>query len=129
DMKYNISKYVTASADVIFSRSNHEQMNSQGGSRGSSVIGGALVSSPIALPRNEDGTWNDFRTQPVAGQNPVAYLHEINNSWYANRILSNAMLTVKPINDLTIQFSANVANNQNRLDYFKSLKYPNSQGE
>lgn len=129
DIKYTISKYVTASANIIYSRSNHNQMNSQGGSRGTSVIDAALVSSPVATPRNEDGSWNDFQTQPVSGQNPVAYLHEISNKWYANRILANAALTIKPINDLTIQLSANVANDQSRKDYHKSLKYPNSVGE
>lgn len=129
DMKYNISKYVTASANMIYSRSDHKQMNSQGGSRGSSVIDAALVTSPLATPRNEDGSWNDFHTQPVAGQNPVAYLHEISNDWYANRLLANAMLTINPIDGLSIQLSANIANNQSRQDYFKSLKYPNSQGE
>lgn len=129
DMKYNISKYVTASANMIYSRSDHNQMNSQGGSRGSSVIDASLLTSPLATPRNEDGSWNDFHIQPVAGQNPVAYLHEISNNWYANRLLANTMLTITPIEGLSIQLSANIANNQSRQDYFKSLKYPNSQGE
>ena len=60
DLNYNISKYVSASANIIFSRSNHDQMNSQGGSRGSSVIGAALVTSPLATPHYDDGSWNDF---------------------------------------------------------------------
>jgi TonB-linked SusC/RagA family outer membrane protein len=129
DLKYTISKYITASANIIYSRSDHKQMNSQGGSRGSSVIDAALVSSPLAAPRHDNGSWNDFHTQPVAGQNPVAYLHEISNDWYSNRLLTNAMLMIKPIEGLSIQLSANVGNNQSRQDHFKSLKYPNSQGE
>ena len=128
DLKYNISKYVTASANIIASRSNHDQMNSQGDSRGSSVIGGALVTSPLATPKYDDGSWNDFQTQPVAGQNPLAYLYEIKNKWYANRILANAALNIKPLDGLSIQISANIANNQSRSDYTKSLNYPNSTG-
>ena len=104
-------------------------MNSQGGSRGSSVIGGALVAPPTATPRNEDGSWNDFVNEPVAGQNPVAYLNEIRNRWHANRILADMAVTIKPIKDLTVQLSAHVRNNGSRSDYFKSLQYPNSQGE
>ncbi len=128
NLNYNISKYVSASMNIIASRSNHEQMNSQGGSRGTSVIDGALVSSPLATPKYDDGSWNDFQTQPVAGQNPVAYLYEIKNNWYANRILANAAVNVKPVDGLNIQISANVANNQSRGDYTKSLNYPNSVG-
>lgn len=128
DLNYNISKYVSASANIIFSRSNHDQMNSQGGSRGSSVIGAALVTSPLATPHYDDGTWNDFQTQPAAGTNPLAYLYEIKNKWYANRILANAALTIKPVDGLSIQLAANISNNQNRKDYTKSLDYPNSDG-
>lgn len=128
DLKYNISKRVSASGNIIYSRSNHNQMNSQGGGRGTSVINSILVSSPLATPHYDDGSWNDFVTQPTAGMNPLAYLHEVQNKWYANRLLANGMLTIKPINDLTIQISGNLANNQSRLDYFKSRKYPSSEG-
>lgn len=128
DLKYNISKKVSASGNIIYSRSNHNQMNSQGGGRGSSVVSSILVSSPLATPHYDDGSWNDFMTQPAAGTNPIAYLNEIKNRWYANRILANGALTIKPINDLTIQLSANLANNQSRQDYLKTLKYPNSDG-
>lgn len=128
DLKYEVSKYITTSLNIIYSRSNHDQMNSQGSSRGSSVINGALVVPPTALPRNADGSWNDFVNEPSTGQNPLAYLNEIHNKWYSNRILANAGLTVKPIKDLTFQFLANIRNENSRLDNFKSLNYPNSQG-
>ena len=127
-LNYNISKRVSASANIIVSRSNHNQMNSQGGGRGTSVIGAALVTSPLATPHYDDGTWNDFLTQPVAGTNPLAYLYEIKNKWYANRVLANAALTIKPVDGLSIQIAANVANNQSRKDYTKSRDYPNSEG-
>lgn len=128
NLEYNISKYVTASANVIFSRSNHDQMNSQGGSRGTSVINSALTASPLATPHYDDGSWNDFQTQPTAGMNPVAYLHEIKNRRYANRLLANAALTVKPVEGLSIQVAANVQNSQARTDYTRSLAYPNYDG-
>lgn len=127
-LNYHISKYVTVSSNLIFSRSNHNQMNSQGGSRGTSVIGSTLILPPTATPHYDDGTWNDFQTQPIAPVNPLAYVKEVDNKWYANRIMANASLTIKPIDGLSIQLSANVNNNQNRKDYYKSLQYPNSQG-
>lgn len=128
NLEYNISKYVTASANIIFSRSNHDQMNSQGGSRGTTVINSALTASPLATPHYDDGSWNDFQTQPTAGMNPVAYLHEVKNRRYANRLLANAALTVKPVDGLSIQVAANVQNSQARSDYTRSLAYPNYDG-
>ena len=128
NLSYNISKRVTASANLIFSRSNHDQMNSQGGSRGTSVVGSVLTASPLATPHYDDGSWNDFQTQPTAGMNPVAYLHEVKNKWYSNRLLANAALTVKPVDGLSIQMSANIANSQSRKDYTRSLAYPNYDG-
>lgn len=128
NLNYDLSKYVTVSANLIFSRSNHDQMNSQGGSRGTSVIDAALTASPLATPHYDDGSWNDFQTQPTAGMNPVAYLHEVKNKWYANRLLASASLTVKPVDGLSVQLSANVANNQSRKDYTRTLAYPNYDG-
>ncbi len=128
NLEYSISKYVTASANIIFSRSNHDQMNSQGGSRGTTVINSALTASPLATPHYDDGSWNDFQTQPTAGMNPVAYLHEVKNRRYANRLLANAALTVKPVDGLSIQVAANVQNSQARSDYTRSLAYPNYDG-
>ncbi len=128
NMNYNISKIVSASAGVIFSRSDHDQMNSQGGGRATSVIGATLTSSPLATPHYDDGSWNDFITQPAAGLNPLAYLNEIKNQWYANRVTATAGLTIKPVEGLSIQLTGNVLNSQSRSDYTKSLKYPNSSG-
>lgn len=127
-LDYDISKYVTASAGIIFSRSNHNQMNSQGGSRGTSVIGATLTASPLATPHYDDGSWNDFLTQPATGLNPLAYLYETHYKWYSNRMLANASLTIKPVDGLSIQLAANLANTQSRTDYTRSLSYPNSNG-
>ena len=41
------------------------------------MINSALTASPLATPHYDDGSWNDFQTQPTAGMNPVAYLHEV----------------------------------------------------
>lgn len=60
--------------------------------------------------------------------NPLAYLHEVKNRRYANRLLANAALTVKPVDGLSIQIAANVQNSQVRSDYTRSLAYPNYDG-
>lgn len=128
-VNYNISKYVSANANIIYSYTVHDRMNSQGGGRGESVIGSSFETSPLATPHYDDGTWNDLVTQPAGGMNPVAYLYEVTNRWRSNRIVANAGITIRPVTGLTIQMTGNVRNGLSRSDYFKTKKYPNSVGE
>lgn len=126
-LNYNISKYVSTSANIIYSYTVHDQMNSQGG--GTSAIVSSFKTSPLATPHYDDGTWNDFVTQPAGGLNPVAYLYEVSNKWRSNRIVANAGITIRPVSGLSIQLTGNVRNGLSRKDYFKTKKYPNSVGE
>lgn len=126
-LNYNISKYVSANANIIYSHTVHDQMNSQGG--GTSAIVSSFKTSPLATPHYDDGTWNDFVSQPAGGLNPVAYLYEVSNRWRSNRIVANAGITIRPVSGLSIQLTGNVRNGLSRKDYFKTKKYPNSVGE
>ena len=126
-LNYNISKYVSANANIIYSYTIHDQMNSQGG--GTSAIVSSFKTSPLATPHYDDGTWNDFVSQPAGGLNPVAYLYEVSNRWRSNRIVANAGITIRPVSGLSIQLTGNVRNGLSRKDYFKTKKYPNSVGE
>ncbi len=129
DLKYDISKFFSLNGNIIFSRSDHDQMNSQGGGAGgTSVIGASLAASPLATPHYDDGTWNDFQTQPIAGMNPLAYQYEVKSKWYANRLNATLGLTLRPLKGLSVNVSANVNNNNSRRDNFKSKKYPESKG-
>ncbi|MDD6253650.1 MAG: TonB-dependent receptor [Bacteroidales bacterium] len=127
-VNYNFSKYVSANANVIYTYTIHDKMDSQGGGRGSTVIGTALSASPLATPHYDDGTWNDFITQPAGGMNPVAYLSEVSTKWRSNRVLANAGITIRPFDGFSIQSSANVRSSIGRTDYFKSKLYPNYKG-
>lgn len=126
-LNYNLSKYVSANANIIYSYTVHDQMNSQGG--GTSAIVSSFKTSPLATPHYDDGTWNDFVSQPAGGLNPVAYLYEVSNRWRSNRIVANAGITIRPVSGLSIQLTGNVRNGLSRKDYFKTKKYPNSVGE
>lgn len=128
-VNYNISKYVSANASIIYSYTVHDRMNSQGGGRGESVIGSSFETSPLATPHYDDGTWNDLVTQPAGGMNPVAYLYEVTDRWRSSRIVANAGLTIRPVSGLSIQLTGNVRNGISRSDWFKTKKYPNSVGE
>lgn len=117
DMKYNLSKYVTTNANIIFSRSDRNQLDA------SSVIYNALGASPLATPRKENGEWNDFLDQPTSESNALAIINEIQNKWYSNRLMVNAGITVKPVSDLSIQTSVNILNKDDRNDYYIPTTY------
>ena len=102
-------------------------MNSPGG--GTSAIVSSFKTSPLATPQYDDGTWNDFVTQPAGGLNPVAYLYEVSNKWRSNRIVANAGITIRPVSGLSIQLTGNLRDGLSRKDYFKTNKYPNAVGE
>lgn len=122
-VNYNISKHVSANAQVIYSYAVHDQMNSQGGAS-NSVIEASLTTSPLATPHYDDGTWNDLVTQPRANMNPVAYLYEVQNKWRSNRVVANGGLTIRPVDGLTISLSGNVRSGISRTDYYRSKQYP-----
>ena len=117
NVKYNISKWLSANANVIYSRSDRQQLST------GSVVEAALITSPLGTPHYDDGSWNDFMTQPAAGNNPVAMVNELQRDWYSNRVMANAGLTIKPIDALTFQFSVNVLNKDSRTDNYTPLTY------
>jgi len=127
NIQYNISDFISVNGGIIYSHADQDRMTSQSGGR-TSVITSALVASPLATPHYDDGTWNDFRTQPTSGLNPVAYLNEVKNKFYSDRIVANGGVTIRPLNGLTIQLSGNMLNSKSRTEYFKSKEYPGSKG-
>ena len=60
--------------------------------------------------------------------NPVAALYETQNDWYANRMMANAGLIIRPLPGLSIHVSGNARMRNARKDYFRSLNYPHSLG-
>jgi TonB-linked SusC/RagA family outer membrane protein len=112
DLKYNISKYLSANANIIFSRSDRDQLDA------GTVIYSALAASPLATPKKENGAWSDFMDQPTSEGNPIAMIEEIQNKWYSNRLMASAGFTLKPVEGLSVQVSANVLNKDSRGDYY-----------
>lgn len=126
-VNYDISKYISINGGIIFTRTNHDRMGSSGQGM-NSVIHTVLAASPLATPKYDDGSWNDFATQPAGGLNPIAYQKEVSNKFHSNRAILTAGVNVRPIDGLSISLSANIFNNNGRADYLKRLDYPNSQG-
>ena len=120
DFNSTLSKLVTARRD------------SEGGSRGASMIGAALVASPLSSPYTSDGTINnladDFPFVSPDLINPFYFINEQSTIITANVILANAAISYNPIPEITIKISGGIENRDDRTDNYRSRNFINSSG-
>ncbi|WP_082632235.1 SusC/RagA family TonB-linked outer membrane protein [Algoriphagus resistens] len=120
DFNSTLSKLVTARRD------------SEGGSRGASMIGAALVASPLSAPYTSDGTINnltdDFPFISPDLVNPLYFINEQSSVVTANVVLANAAISYNPIPELTIKVSGGIENRDDRTDNYRSRNFINSNG-
>ncbi|SFT84409.1 TonB-linked outer membrane protein, SusC/RagA family [Algoriphagus locisalis] len=120
DFNSTLSKLVTARRD------------SEGGSRGASMIGAAIVASPLSDPYNSDGTINnladDFAFVSPDLINPLYFINEQSTVINANVVLANAAINYNPIPEITIRIAGGVENRDDRTDNYRSRNFINSNG-
>ncbi|WP_439489052.1 SusC/RagA family TonB-linked outer membrane protein [Algoriphagus sp.] len=120
DFNSTLSKLVTARRD------------SEGGSRGASMIGAALVASPLSDPYLPDGTINnladDFPFVSPDLVNPLYFINEQSTVITANVVLANAAVSYNPIPEITIKISGGIENRDDRNDTYRSRNFINSNG-
>ncbi|WP_111321049.1 SusC/RagA family TonB-linked outer membrane protein [Algoriphagus chordae] len=120
DFNSTLSKLVTARRD------------SEGGARGASMIGAALVASPLSDPYTADGTINnladDFPFVSPDLVNPLYFINEQSTVITANVILANAAISYNPVPEITIKISGGIENRDDRTDSYRSRDFINSNG-
>lgn len=120
DFNSTLTKLVTSRRD------------SEGGSRGASMIGAALVASPLSAPYNPDGSINnltdDFPFISPDIVNPLYFINEQSTVIAANVVLVNAAISYNPIPKLTIKVSGGIENRDDRTDSYRSTEFLNSDG-
>jgi len=120
DFSTALSKLVTARRD------------SDGGSRGSSMIGAALGASPLSKPFDSDGSINnltdDFPFISPDLNNPFYFINEQSKVITANVVLANAAISYNPIPEITIKVSGGIENRDDRTDTYQSRNFRNSNG-
>ncbi|QIP15227.1 TonB-dependent receptor [Spirosoma aureum] len=135
-LRANINHAVSNKFSVNFggtlTRLQTGRKDSGGGSRGNSMIAGAISAPPTLTPYNDDGT---YRTLAIAYPfvatdliNPLNFINEQNNQTKANVALLNASLIFKPIESITIKVSGGVENRDDRSDNYTTRNFVNSSG-
>ncbi|ATL48847.1 SusC/RagA family TonB-linked outer membrane protein [Chitinophaga caeni] len=126
NIDHDISKYVSVSFNAILTRLNSRYQNSGLGNRGSDLISAMLMAPPTLGPYLEDGSYRRMTTAyPFISNaliNPMIPINEINDGIQADRVFSNAAVTVKPVKDLVIKISGGIENSNDRTDYYANIE-------
>lgn len=127
-----LSKKFTLDLNTILSRIDSDRKNSGGGNRGGSLISAMLSGYPTFSPYAADGTYTRLAEMYSWGSNvitnPLNYLEQESDQIRSNKVLANAALTFRPIEGLSIKISGGIDNADDRVDYYKTTRFINSQG-
>lgn len=127
--EYNFSEKVRVGANIAPSFAINNTPSSDGNwtEDKSSILQGAMLTTPLAVHKNPDGTIPITASGPGLFDNPNWYnVVKIDKNKTQNiRLLANAFLEIQPIKDLHIKTSINTDLNQKTWSYFK----PSTSGE
>lgn len=133
NLNHNISEKVTLNYSTSLSRNILDNKNWGGGRFGASLISSALCAPPTLTPYNDDGSYRELHSAyPFVSEgltNPLNYINEVSDQTVSNKVLANIAFIYEPIKDLSIKISGGIENSDDRNDYYKTLKFVNSQGE
>ncbi|WP_343702114.1 TonB-dependent receptor [Chitinophaga sp.] len=133
NIEHDISKVFTVSVNTILTRLNSARQNSSLGNRGSDLISAMLMAPPSLTPYLPDGTYRRLNTAyPFISNviiNPLVPINNQTDLIKGDRVLTNAAVTIKPLDGLSIKISGGIDNLNDRVDrYTKREPTTNSVG-
>lgn len=132
NISHKVSDRFTIDLSSTASRLLTERKDSQGGSRGSSMIAAAISAPPTLSPYNEDGTYTILSTAyPFIAtdiRNPINFINEQHSAIRVNLFLANLGLSYKITPDLILKVTGGIENRDERTDNYTTRRFFNSQG-
>ncbi|MBT1699145.1 TonB-dependent receptor [Fulvivirgaceae bacterium PWU4] len=132
NLSSDISKKFTFDLNAILSRVDSDRQNSDRGNRGGSLISAMLSGYPTQPVYAADGTYSNLSAAYGWGSNvitnPLNYIEQTSNHIRSNKVLTNAAVTFKPIEGLSIKVLGGIENTDDRTDEYTTKKYINSLG-
>ncbi|HYF66649.1 MAG TPA: TonB-dependent receptor [Ohtaekwangia sp.] len=127
-----LGKKFTLDLNAILSRIDSDRKNSGYGNRGGSLISGMLSGYPTFGPYADGGGYTRLAEMYTWGSNvitnPLNYLEQESDQIRSNKVLTNAAITFRPIEGLSIKISGGIDNTDDRTDYYRTTGFINSQG-
>lgn len=132
NINFNVSQQLQISSNVILSQAKTTTNGAEAGSRGSSLISGALSAPPTLSPFDDDGKYRVLDTAyPFISNsmvNPYNFIREFDNTAITNRALLNSAFIYKPISGLTIKISGGLEKGFSRTNSYRTTDFVNSAG-
>lgn len=132
NLTHKVSDKFSVNLSTTLSRLKTDRRDSEGGSRGNSMISAAISAPPTLMPYNDDGSYRVLAiAYPFVATdliNPLNFINEQTNRIKANRVLANAALIYNPIPEITVRISGGIENADDRTDNYTTRNYINSLG-
>lgn len=132
NINHKISKKISLRFSNSLSYLSTKRRDSDGGSRGSSLIGAAIAAAPISNVYNADGTYtvlgNAYPFVPVDVRNPLDFINEQDNNIKNNVVLTNLSFIYNITPELSIKLAGGIENRDSREDNYTTRNFHNSEG-
>ncbi|WPP48019.1 SusC/RagA family TonB-linked outer membrane protein [Catalinimonas niigatensis] len=132
NINHKINEKLSVNVSSTSSYLKTERKDSDGGHRGTSLIGAAIAAAPISRPYNEDGSYtvlaNEYPFVAPDIINPLNFIHEQFTETKANVVLTNAAFVYQPLPAITIKISGGIENRDDRTDAYTTRDFFNSNG-
>ncbi len=126
NIEHDISKMFSVSFNTVLTRLNSSRQNSSLGNRGSDLISAMLMAPPSLTPYLADGTYRRLNTAyPFISNviiNPLIPINEQTDRIKGDRVFTNAALTIRPLEGLTIKISGGIDNLNDRVDRYSNIE-------
>ncbi|RPE12506.1 SusC/RagA family TonB-linked outer membrane protein [Chitinophaga lutea] len=126
NIEHDISKMFSVSFNTVLTRLNSSRQNSSQGNRGSDLISAMLMAPPSLTPYLADGTYRRLNTAyPFISNviiNPLIPINEQTDRIKGDRVFTNAALTIRPLEGLTIKISGGIDNLNDRVDRYSNIE-------
>lgn len=127
-----LGKKFTLDLSTILSQIDSDRKNSGQGNRGGSLISGMISGYPTFGTHAADGNYTRLAEVYSWGSNaiinPLNYIEQESDFIRSNKVLTNAALTFRPVEGLSIKVTGGIDNTDDRVDYYRTTRFINSQG-
>lgn len=139
NLTHDISPKFSFSYDGAFSRTQNARQGLYSGTgpipnRGAGLMTAAISAPPSLSPYLDNGTYRPLTAVPgypfLANVliNPLNFIHELTDVVRANLLLTNAAVTYKPFNGLSVRVSGGVESNEEINDQYRTRQFIGSAG-
>lgn len=126
NIEHDISKVFSVSFNTVLTRLSSSRQSSSLGNRGSDLISAMLMAPPSLTPYLPDGSYRRLNTAyPFISNviiNPLVPINENTDRIKGDRVFTNAAVTIKPLEGLTIKISGGIDNLNDRVDRYSNIE-------